>query len=142
MTGSLHLATSPNCRKCVVLRSAAVFALRGDSAANVPLRLVFLKDLLNLKIQRSVVKGQTLPDILMYRGFGHAELFCGLAHGGSVFYDIGRKLAGALLDITFQDPTRSLSRYTGVYALRGEIMQKSYAGKGKWTGFHIRDVVC
>ena len=62
MTGPLHFAASPD----AVLRSSAVFALCGDPTADVPLCLVFLKDLLNLKIQRSVVKGQTLPDVLMY----------------------------------------------------------------------------
>ena len=78
----------------------------------------------------------------MYRGFGHAELFRRLAHGGAVFYNVGSKFAGAFLDITFQDPTRSLSRYTGVYALRRALMRKSWAGYGKGTGFHTRYMVC
>ena len=47
----------------------------------------------------------------VYRGFGHAKFFRSLAHSCAVFDHVDRKLTGALLDITFQDPTRSLSRY-------------------------------
>ena len=52
----------------------------------------------------------------MYCTLTDTELFGGLAHSGAVFDDVCGQLAGALLDVTFQDPTRSLSRYTGVYA--------------------------
>lgn len=47
----------------------------------------------------------------MYRGFGHAELFCGFTHSRAIFYDVRGKFASAFLDISFQDITRSLSRY-------------------------------
>ena len=52
----------------------------------------------------------------MYCALADTEFLCRFAHGGAVFDDVGGQLAGALLDVTFQDPTRSLSRYTGVYA--------------------------
>ena len=100
------------CRRiCVSLQSAAVFALCGDPAADVPLRLVFFKDFFDLKIQRSVVKRQSLLNILMYRALTDTELLGGFPHGGAVFDDVCSQLAGALLDVTFQDKTRSLSRY-------------------------------
>ena len=43
-----------------------IFPLRCDPASNMPLCLVFIKDFLDLEIQRPVVKGQTLLNILMY----------------------------------------------------------------------------
>ena len=77
----------------------------------MPLRFVFLKDLRNLEIQCSVIKGQPLPDILMYRGLTDPELLGRFAHGGAVFDNVCGQFTGALLNISFQDPTRSLSRY-------------------------------
>ena len=45
------------------------------------------------------------------RCFSDAELLDGVTYGGMVLDDIGGQFAGPLLDITLQDPTRSLSRY-------------------------------
>ena len=106
-----------------LLGHTAVFPAGGDAAADMPLCLVFLQNLFHLKMQRPVIKGQTLLNILMYGGFGNAEFLGRVAHGGAVFDDVGGQLTGALLDVTFQDPTRSLSRYTGVYAPRGGKIQ-------------------
>ena len=47
----------------------------------------------------------------MYGGLADPELFGGLPHGGAVLDNIGGQFAGPLLDISLQDPTRSLSRY-------------------------------
>ena len=96
--------------------SSPIFALCGDAAADVSLRLVFFEDLFDLKIQGSVVKGQALLNILMYRALADSEFLCGFAHGGAFFDDVGGQFTGALFNVSFQDPTRSLSRYTGVYA--------------------------
>ena len=98
------------------LQGSPIFTLGGNATADVPLRLVFFQDLLDLKIQCPVVKGQTFLDILMYRGLTDTEFLCRVSHGGAVFDNVGGQFTGALLDISFQDPTRSLSRYTGVYA--------------------------
>lgn len=48
------------------LRFAAVFAPCGDAAADMPFRLVFVQDLLDLEVEGSVVEGQALLYILMY----------------------------------------------------------------------------
>ena len=109
------------------LQGPSIFTLRGDTAADMPLCFVFFENFLDLKIQRSVVKRQTLLNILMYCRLRNSEFFCRFAHGGAVFYDVGSQLAGALLNVSFQDPTRSLSRYTGVYAASGgKIQNMSY----------------
>ena len=50
------------------LLGTPIFSLCGDTPTDMPLRLVFLQNLLDLKIQRSVVKRQALLNILMYRG--------------------------------------------------------------------------
>ena len=47
----------------------------------------------------------------MYRRLGHAEDFGGGADGGAVLNDVTGQSTGPLLDISLQDPTRSLSRY-------------------------------
>lgn len=47
----------------------------------------------------------------MYGTFADAELLGGVTYGGTVLDDIGGQFAGPLLNITLQDPTRSLSRY-------------------------------
>ena len=47
----------------------------------------------------------------MYSTFTDTKFLSGVTYGGTVLDDIGGQFAGPLLDITFQDPTRSLSRY-------------------------------
>jgi hypothetical protein len=46
-------------------RTAPVLLLRGDAAADVPLGLVLLQDLLDLEVEAPVVDGQALLDVLM-----------------------------------------------------------------------------
>ena len=47
----------------------------------------------------------------MYRTFADPETFSSLPHRGTVLDHIGRQFAGALLDVSLQGPTLSLSRY-------------------------------
>ena len=47
----------------------------------------------------------------MYSALADAEFLCGLPHRGPVLDDVGGQLTGALLDVSLQDPTHSLSRY-------------------------------
>ena len=66
-------------------------------------------------------RAYTTLDSISYR-YVRRGFLSRFAHGGAVLYDVRGQLAGALHDVTFQDPTRSLSRYTGVYARDGSEM--------------------
>ena len=59
----------------------------------------------------------------MYGTFTDAKLLGGVTYGGTVLDDIGGQFAGPLLDITLQDPTRSLSRYATLYAVEPGAMR-------------------
>ena len=77
----------------------------------MPFSFVFVQNLLDLEIQAPVVEGKSLLYVFMYGTFADAELLGGVTYGCTVLDDIGGQFAGPLLDITLQDPTRSLSRY-------------------------------
>ena len=77
----------------------------------MPFSFVFVQNLLDLEIQAPVVEGKSLLYVFMYGTFADAELLGGVTYGGTVLDDIGGQFAGPLLNITLQDPTRSLSRY-------------------------------
>ena len=66
---------------------AAVFFAGGDAAPDMPLRLVDVQHLLDLKVQGAVEMGQTFRDVLMYRGLTDAEFRGGGADRGPVLYD-------------------------------------------------------
>ena len=70
------------------------------------LLLIYLKDLLDLQIQRLVDALQVLGDILMYGTFTDSEMSRNGANGGSIFYQIGGKYHASvfpcqLIHITF-----------------------------------------
>ena len=78
---------------------ALVLFPRGQSAANVALRLVFLQHRLHLRVERAVIQRQALGQVLMYRGLADAELFRGGADGRPVFYEVKGQLPGPLFQI-------------------------------------------
>ena len=80
-----------------------VFFAGGDAAADVPFCLVLLQNFLRLQIERAVVLGQPLTEILMYRAFGDAKFLRGGADGGSVFDDVKRQPLRPLLHVSFQN---------------------------------------
>ena len=73
---------------------ALVLFPRGQSAANVALRLVFLQHRLHLRVERAVIQRQTLRQVLMYRGLADAEPFGGSANRGPVLYEVKGQLLG------------------------------------------------
>ena len=93
------------------LEFAAILAPGGDPATDMSLCFVFVQNFLDLEIQAPVVEGKPFLYVFMYSTFADAELLGGVTYSGTVLDDIGGQFAGPLLDITLQDPTRSLSRY-------------------------------
>ena len=73
---------------------ALVLFPRGQSAANVALRLVFLQHRLHLRVERAVIQRQTLRQVLMHRGLADAEPFGGSANRGPVLYEVKGQLLG------------------------------------------------
>ena len=80
---------------------ALVLFPRGQSAANVALRLVFLQHRLHLRVERAVIQRQTLRQVLVYRGFAQAEMLGGGADGGPVLYDVKGQVFGPGFQIVF-----------------------------------------
>ena len=78
---------------------ALVLFPRGQSAANVALRLVFLQHRLHLRVERAVIQRQTLRQVLMHRGLADAEPFGGSANRGPVLYEVKGQLLGPLFQI-------------------------------------------
>ena len=89
---------------------------RCDTAADVPLRLVFVKDLFDLQIKRAVEKRQTILQVLMYCRLTHAEFARGSTHRRAVFYDVNGEITRPLLDIAFDFATLPVFGSAGVYA--------------------------
>ena len=75
-----------------------VFSSGGETAPDVSLLFVYIKDLPDLKIERSVVLWQTLLKILMYCGFGDPKMLGGGADCGAGFDHVHSQAAGALFD--------------------------------------------
>ena len=67
------------------LHFSLVFSPGGLTAPDMPLLLVCVQHLPYLQIKLPVTLGQPLLYILMYRGFGNAEMPGGTADGGAGF---------------------------------------------------------
>lgn len=78
---------------------ALVFAPCGKAAANMPLGLVQVQKGAYLPVQGGIYPRQTLGQVLMYGGFGDAELLCGGTDGGLIIYDVRGKVADPFLNI-------------------------------------------
>ena len=63
----------------------------------MPLLLVQVQHLPHLNIQRMVIVFQPGGKILMYRGFGNAEVVCGGTDGGTGFDHVNSHFTGPLL---------------------------------------------
>ena len=74
-----------------------VFSLCCHSAPDMPLLLVQIKYLPDLKIQCAVILFQPLGQVLMYRGFGNAEVFCGSTDSSAGFNHVHSHFTGPLL---------------------------------------------
>ena len=78
--------------------------------------------ILKLAAKRERRRAVPFHHVCMYSALADAEFFCGRTDGGTVFNNIGGELAGALLNVSLQEPTRSLSRYAScICAKRGGI---------------------
>jgi hypothetical protein len=75
-----------------------VFSSGGETSPDVSLLFVYIKDLPDLKVERSVVLRKTLLKILMYRGLGDPEMLGGGADCGAGFDHVHSQAAGALFD--------------------------------------------
>ena len=71
----------------------------------MPLRLVDVQHLLDLKVQGAVEMGQTFRNVLMYRGLTDAEFRGGGADRGPVLYDVKSQAFRPLFHITLQSAT-------------------------------------
>ena len=65
-----------------------VFFPGGNASPDVALGLVLLQHRLCLKVKGPVEGGQPLAEILMYRGFAHAEFDGRRANRGPILYDL------------------------------------------------------
>lgn len=92
---------------------------------DMPLRLVDVQHLLDLKVQGAVEMGQTFRDVLMYRGLTDAEFRGGGADRGPVLYDVKSQTFRPLFHITLQSAT--LPRLLLLYPMRRKA---GLCGKG------------
>ena len=71
------------------------------AAPDVPLSLVFIQNLLHLKIQPPIKGREPLRQILVDGGFADAELFGGGTDGPTALYDVKGEIARPLLHVAF-----------------------------------------
>ena len=84
---------------CACPSHAFVLAAGGESAPDVTLGFVLVKDRLYLRVQDAVTLGKAFGEILMYGGFADAEFLGGGTNGRPVLYQVLGKLAGSLFQI-------------------------------------------
>ena len=65
----------------------------------MPLLLVDIQYLTNLFVKTSIVPGQTLLQVFMYRGFGNAEVFRRGPYGGPGIDHVHSQLPGSVIHI-------------------------------------------
>ena len=74
-----------------------VFSPGGHAAPDVPLLLVDIQNLPDLKIQCIIVLLQPLGQVLMHRGFGDTEMPGGSPDGGTGFNHVHSQFTGPFL---------------------------------------------
>ena len=89
--------------------------------------LVYIQKLAHLPEKRRVQPRQPFGQVLMYRGLGDAEMLCGAAYRGFVFYDEHCQIAGALLNICIQMHHSLLTTLVNVYEQGRGDMKKHRA---------------
>ena len=75
-----------------------IFPLGGHAAPDVPLLLVPVQDRSGLGVELGVVLMQPTGDVLVYGGFGNAEMPGGGPDGGTGFNDVHSQFTGSLLN--------------------------------------------
>ncbi len=68
----------------------------------MPLRLILLQYILNLRIQRYIVSFKPFGKVFMYGGLANSKMFGCRPNGGFVLYYVLRQLHGAPFNIGFQ----------------------------------------
>ena len=90
---------------------AFVFPAGGKAAPDMPLGFVYIQKLSYLPVQGRIQTRQAVRQILMYGGFGYAEM-CGCgADGGFVLNDVHGQIAGALFNICTHMPQQPSIRW-------------------------------
>lgn len=82
----------------LLLSISLVFSPGGLAAPDMPLLLVGLQHLPHLGVKPFVALGQPLLQILVYCGFGNAEMLGRAPNGGAVFDYVHSQLADPFFD--------------------------------------------
>ena len=93
--------------QCLFFFLNLVFSTGCQATPNMPLRLVFVKDLPHLMVKAFVALWKSLGKVFVYSRFGYAELPGGSPYGSFVLNDVSCQIAGALLDSVFHGNTTS-----------------------------------
>lgn len=96
-----------------------VFAPGGFAAAQVAHGLVVAQNQRSVRVKVGVDVLQTLLHILVYGGFGNAELFGRSPYGRPVLDDVSCQFAGTLLDSVFHEKSTSPKMCKLVDDMRG-----------------------
>ena len=78
---------------------ALVLSPGGHAAADVPFLSVQVQNFPHLAIEQGIAVGQTLAQVLVYRGFGNAEMLRRGPHGGPGVDDVHSQLPGPVIHI-------------------------------------------
>ena len=78
---------------------ALIFPTGGHAAPDVPLPAVQVQNGPDLPIEQGIAVGQTLAQVLVYRGFGNAEMLRRSPYGGPGVNDVHSQLPGPVIHI-------------------------------------------
>ena len=78
---------------------ALVFSAGGHAAADVPFLSVQVQNLADLPVEQGIAVGQTLAQVLVYRGFGNAEMLRRGPYGCPGVDDVHSQLPGPVIHI-------------------------------------------
>ena len=79
-----------------------IFPSCGLAASDMPLRLILLQYILNLRIQRYIVSFKPFGKVFMYGGLAYSKMFGCRPNGGFVLYYVLRQFYCAPFNIGFQ----------------------------------------
>ena len=89
---------APNRQRLGAILSAFVLFTGSHTAADMPLLLIHIQYLPHLLIEHTVLLRQALLKILVYGGFGYAEMLGRRAHSGAGLNHVHSQLSGAFLN--------------------------------------------
>ena len=78
---------------------ALVFSAGGHAAPDVPFLSVQVQNLADLPVEQGIAVGQTLAQVLVYRGFGNTEMLRRGPHGSPGVDDVHSQLPGPVIHI-------------------------------------------